>query len=171
MEKMTIFVALRIYKYMESHKPLYLCIILCLIGLGSSAKPISTENYLFHQLSISQGMPASIQSVYAEKGGFVWVSTRKGLGRFDGYELKLYTHDAGDPYSLPGDEVYQVVEDSLCNIWVLTDGGLALYDKKTARFLRDMEGGHVYATTACHWRGGMLFSSRAALFYYEYDSR
>ena len=58
-------------------------------------------------------MPASIQSVYAEKGGFVWVSTRKGLGRFDGYELKLYTHDAGDPYSLPGNEVYQVVEDSL----------------------------------------------------------
>lgn len=168
---MTIFVALRIYKYMESHKPLYLCIILCLIRLGASAKPISTENYLFHQLSISQGMPASIQSVYAEKGGFVWVSTRKGLGRFDGYELKLYTHDAGDPYSLPGNEVYQVVEDSLCNIWVLTDGGLALYDKKTARFLRDMEGGPVYATTACHWRGGMLFSSRAALFYYEYDSR
>ena len=54
MEKMTIFVALRIYKYMESHKPLYLCIILCLIRLGASAKPISTENYLFHQLSISR---------------------------------------------------------------------------------------------------------------------
>ena len=97
---------------------------------------LSAEDYLFKQVSISKGMPASIQSVYAEKGGFVWVGTKKGLGRFDGYELKMYTHDADNPYSLPGNEVYQIVEDSLRNLWVLTDSDLVFYDKSSARFLK-----------------------------------
>lgn len=132
---------------------------------------LSAEDYLFKQVSISKGMPASIQSVYAEKGGFVWVGTKKGLGRFDGYELKMYTHDADNPYSLPGNEVYQIVEDSLQNLWVLTDGDLAFYDKSSARFLKLSGKDGVKATTSCRWPGGMFFSSRAALFFYDYSTR
>ena len=132
---------------------------------------LSAEDYLFKQVSISKGMPASIQSVYAEKGGFVWVGTKKGLGRFDGYELKMYTHDADNPYSLPGNEVYQIVEDSLRNLWVLTDSDLVFYDKSSARFLKLSGNDGVKATTSCRWPGGMLFSSRAALFFYDYSTR
>ena len=144
-----------------------------LLAIVLFAWPLAAQDYQFKQMPIVDGMSASLQSVYAENEGFVWMGTRKGLGRFDGYELKMYTHDEDDPYSLPGNKVYQIVEDSLHNIWVLTDGGLTLYDKKTARFLTDLDDkGHtVNATAACRWEGGMLFSSQAALFYYDYRQR
>lgn len=157
-------------KHQSSFLSVCLAVLFCAV-LGTG--PLFAQGYLFRQLSISDGIPASIQSVYAENEGFVWVGTRKGLGRFDGYELKMYAHDADDPYSLPGNEVYQIVEDSLHNIWVLTDGGLALYDSRTARFLTDLdEDGHtVKVTAACRWPGGVLFSSQEALFYYDYQER
>ena len=157
-----------ILKTMGKHRLLFLYI---LISLGLPVMTLSAEDYLFKQVSISKGMPASIQSVYAEKGGFVWVGTKKGLGRFDGYELKMYTHDADNPYSLPGNEVYQIVEDSLRNLWVLTDSDLVFYDKSSARFLKLSGNDGVKATTSCRWPGGMLFSSRAALFFYDYSTR
>lgn len=159
---------------MEKHKSFYLCpCMAALLAIVLFAWPLAAQDYQFKQMPIVDGMSASLQSVYAENEGFVWMGTRKGLGRFDGYELKMYTHDEDDPYSLPGNKVYQIVEDSLHNIWVLTDGGLTLYDKKTARFLTDLDDkGHtVNATAACRWEGGMLFSSQAALFYYDYRQR
>lgn len=158
---------------MKKHQFLYLYLYIAfLAGFSLSTSSLSAApDYLFRQLSISEGMPASVQNVYAERDGFVWVATKQGLGRFDGYDLKMFLHDADDPYSLPGNEVYQIVEDSLRNIWVLTNGGLATYDKKSGRFLRSTDGGTVKATAACRWQGGMFFSARDALFFYDYHTR
>lgn len=135
--------------------------------------PIYASNFFFKQLSIPEGIPASIQSIYAEKNGFVWIGTKKGLGRFDGYELKLYTHEADNPYSLPGNEIYQIAEDSLHNIWVLTNGGLATYDKRTAHFNKalDAKGDVIIATATCKTEQGILFCTRNNLYEYRYADK
>lgn len=130
----------------------------------------AAEDYLFRQLSTPVGVPSFIQSVHAEERGFVWAGTRKGLVRFDGYEVKLYATQPGDTTSLPGNEIYQIAEDSLHQIWVLTNGGLAFYDRRTDRFRRitDTYGEPVGATAACSVAGGILFATRNNLFHYGY---
>ena len=157
---------------MKKHHIPYFIYIAFLTSFCFFVLPLSAaQDYLYRQLSISEGMPASVQNVYVERDGFVWVATKEGLGRFDGYDLKMFVHNADDPHSLPGDEVYQIVEDSLRNIWALTDGGVAIYDKKAGHFLRSTEQQTVKATAACRWQGGMFFASRAALFFYDYHTR
>ena len=150
----------------------YFVIVLLLVWIEQLI-PLYAANYLFKQLSIPEGIPASIQSIYAEKNGFVWIGTKKGLGRFDGYELKLYTHKTEDPYSLPGNEIYQIVEDSLHNIWILTNQGLVTYDKKTTHFIKalDEQGKNIIASAACKMKGRILFCTRNNIFQYSYADK
>ncbi len=37
---------------------------------------------------------------------------------------KSYFHEKDNPYSLPGNTIYFIAEDSLNNIWVSTNNGL-----------------------------------------------
>lgn len=46
-----------------------------------------------------------------------------------------YMHDAGDPSSLPGNEVNAIFKDSYGNIWIGTNNGLALFDAPNRRFI------------------------------------
>lgn len=51
-------------------------------------------------------------------------------------KARNFTHDPGNPYSLPGNEVNCIYRDRNGNIWVGTDYGLALFDPETERFIR-----------------------------------
>ena len=93
-----------------------LFLILCFFNLNAA-------EFVFRQLSVSDGFPPSIQYIYAEDNGYVWIVSKQGLGRFDGYELKTYSYEEGNPYSLPGNQIYAIEEDSLHNLWVLSDSG------------------------------------------------
>ena len=89
-------------------KQLFYSILFLLI-----AARIQADEFLYKQMSISEGFPPYIQHIYTEENGFVWISSKQGLGKFNGYELKSYFHDNTNPYSLPGNEIYQIEEDSL----------------------------------------------------------
>ncbi len=132
----------------------------------------ASDGYLFTQLSTSEGVPVFIQCLHTEKGGFVWAGTRKGLVRFNGDEVKSYKYQ-DDSTSLPGNDIYQLLEDSLHNFWVLTDGGLALYDRRSDGFHRISDGADnpIYATAACRSEEGVFFATRDCLYFYGYDDR
>lgn len=168
LQKTYIFALLMTIKNMKRY-----VIIALLTFLLKPFVPLHASDFLFKQLSIPEGIPASIQSIYAEKNSFVWIGTKRGLGRFDGYELKLYTHDDSNPYSLPGDEIYQITEDSLHNIWILTNQGLATYDKRTNRFIKALDDREepIVATATCKTKEGILFCTRNSLFKYLYAEK
>ena len=63
--------------------------ILLLFSLSAYA-----HDFLYQQLSITEGFPPSIQKVYAESNGYVWIGSKKGLGQFNGYTLKTYLNSA-----------------------------------------------------------------------------
>lgn len=128
--------------------------------------PSYADYFLFRQLSIAEGFPPSIQTVYSESNGLVWIGTKNGLGQFDGYTLKTYIHSPENPHSLPGNEIYQIIEDSLHRIWVLTNSGTALYRKHSDSFLRiqDENRKSLLATAACCTDDGLLFITRDGLY-------
>ena len=61
--------------------------------------------------------------------GFIWIGTDDGLDRYDGYGLRHYGHDPGDPRSLSENTVMQIYKDRAGILWVGTAyGGLDRFD-------------------------------------------
>ncbi|MEJ7827932.1 MAG: two-component regulator propeller domain-containing protein [Segetibacter sp.] len=68
--------------------------------------------------------------------GFMWIGTRDGLNRYDGYNFKVFTNDPDNPNSLSNNNVRDVIEDSRGNIWVATlGGGLNKFDRRKNTFI------------------------------------
>lgn len=147
----------------------YITIILYSILLLLYPTLLSADNYQFKQLSIAEGFPASIQTIHAETNGLIWIGTKNGLSQFNGYTLKNYTHIPEDSTSLPGNEVYQIIEDSLHQIWVLTNEGTALYHKSKNAFqtILDEQNKKLLATAACLSSKGLLFFTKNGIYRYD----
>ena len=124
-------------------------------------------------MSISDGFPPYIQHIYAEENGFVWISSKQGLGKFNGYELKSYFHEEGNPFSLPGNEIYQIEEDSLHNLWILTNNGTVNYQRNTDHFtpVLDENGNIIKATAFCKLPEQVLLADYANLYQYDYRKK
>ena len=81
---------------------------------------------------LSQGM---INCIYQDKEGYMWIGTKDGLNRYDGYQITTYRNNPNDTYSLPDNYCTAIVEDDNGNFWIGTNSkGLYLFDKRTERF-------------------------------------
>lgn len=81
---------------------------------------------------LSQGM---IYDMLQTRDGFLWIATKDGLNRYDGYNFKTWSHDAGNPFSLADNTVTALFEDSQNRLWIGTeDKDLQLFDRKSDRF-------------------------------------
>lgn len=79
-----------------------------------------------------KGIPTNeVQQVYQDHNGFIWLGTRNGLCMYDGYGVKLYRSDVNNPSLLTNNNVYSIVCDSLSRLWIGTESGLNILDKKT----------------------------------------
>ena len=83
---------------------------------------------------LSQGM---VFDLLQDKEGFLWVATKDGLNRYDGYNFKIFTNDPYNSKSLSSNNINKLFEDSKGQIWVGTENeGLNIYDKKNGEFYR-----------------------------------
>ncbi len=84
-----------------------------------------SQNYPFREYTVLDGLPQSQSStIIQDSRGFIWISTRNGLSRFDGSEFKNYFRKDG----LPSNLVLNVFEDDYGNIWALAKNGLSKYN-------------------------------------------
>ncbi|WP_455584725.1 hybrid sensor histidine kinase/response regulator transcription factor [Bacteroides sp.] len=151
----------------QNHIYLY-CLIICLF---LNPYELIASHYSYKQLSLKDGLPSTVRCAYAEKTGFVWIGTQSGLGRFDGHELKRYTHQDDNPNSLPHNYIHQILEDSLHNIWILTDKGIARYRRKSDDFdvIKNENGQNILVSASCKIEQGVLFCTRDnKLYRYNY---
>lgn len=93
---------------------------------------------VFSKLSVENGLSsATVTSIVKDDHGYLWVGTKDGLNRYDGYEFKIYRNDASDLHSLMRNWILYVYQDSHGKIWVSTfGGGLHYYDRKKDNFIR-----------------------------------
>lgn len=139
-------------------------------GLLICCNPLTAGHYYFKQLSMKDGLPSTVRCIYAEKKGFVWIGTKAGLGRFDGYELKRYMHHPDHPNSLPHNHIHQIVEDSLHNVWIMTDKGIARYRRRSDDFdiIKNKNNQNIIVNASCRTSQGMLFGARNKIYFYRY---
>lgn len=58
-----------------------------------------------------------VNCIYQDSRGFIWVGTRYGLNRFDGYSFTWFTKEKN---GLPFNDIEKIVEDADKNLWLLS---------------------------------------------------
>jgi len=99
---------------------------LLLPSLLYSQKP----NFTFKTISQHDGLiNGTIQVMFEDSYGFVWIGTQNGLQRYDGTSFQNYYHKNQDSTGIAGNYVVGICEDSDKNIWITSTGGLSKYDR------------------------------------------
>jgi len=72
--------------------------------------------------------------IIQDKKGFIWVTSRNGLNRFDGNSFKIFRSKQGDSTSLGSNSIFSLYEDSDENLWVGTHKGIFIYNPRKEKF-------------------------------------
>lgn len=77
----------------------------------------------------------SITQIVQDKYGFIWLATKSGLIKYDGYDHKLFVNDHLDSKSISGNFIRDIIEDKNGLIWVATDNnGISIYSHDSGNF-------------------------------------
>ena len=91
--------------------------------------PLLSAELFFERIIADQNMPeTSIQGITKDSLGYIWFGSFNGLYRFDGKNFEVFKHKEGDPRSIPGNRVRNIITDSNQQIWFLS------YDKAYLKF-------------------------------------
>ena len=114
--------------------PVLFTLFLFLSGTPVNAQPGSGYEAISTVQGLSQGL---VNDMMQDREGFIWIATKGGLNRYDGYTFKTFTTDPQDTNSISSNTVSNLLEDSTGRIWIGTyDAGVNVYDKRSGRFTR-----------------------------------
>jgi signal transduction histidine kinase/ligand-binding sensor domain-containing protein len=103
---------------------------------GVYAQP---ERLQFKHLTTDDGLSSSMAtSILQDYKGFIWIGTYDGLNRYDGFNFVVYKNNTADSSSLADNLVGTMIEDNAHNLFIGTQNGLCLYDRKNDHFLNYM---------------------------------
>ena len=103
------------------------CILSCM-NISTSYANIS-ENYSFKNITIEDGLSQStVETIYQDSKGYIWIGTNDGLDRYNGYEFKHYKYNKYDKNSIAHNYIVDIIEDKKGYIWVSTINGLSRID-------------------------------------------
>ena len=90
----------------------------------------------FERLGIKEGLSEiTISCMLQDSKGFIWIGTRDGLNKYDGYKFKIYRNNPADSSSIGNNFIVHMVEDKDGFIWIATSGGgLDKFDRRLNRF-------------------------------------
>ena len=70
-------------------------------------------DFKFQHLNTSYGLPnQQVESLVQDQVGYIWIGTRNGLAKFDGYNVETYYHVEGQTNSLVNNFVHGLFVDS-----------------------------------------------------------
>lgn len=129
----------------------------------------SNSGYFFKQIAIKHGLSqASVNSILCDHKGTLWIGTKSGLNCFNRYELKTYFHEKDNKYSLPGNYIQFIAEDSLHNVWISTNKGLVRYNVGNESF-EPIVREKTYSFLCIP--GGILFGGDKIFYKYDYNKK
>lgn len=104
-----------------------LLVAVLLSALG--AQPLTVE-----RLTVDHGLSSNyLWRLAQDRQGFLWIATRDGLCRYDGYDVTVFR--SGGPGSVSHNDIWAVFEDRSGRLWTGTyGGGLNRFDRATQTF-------------------------------------
>lgn len=90
----------------------------------------------FESIDFSSHIPEEITTkIFQDTKGFIWIGTKNGLLRFDGYQFKLFKHQQNDEKSLSGNYITAIIESPDGSLWIGTKNhGISVYSQTNSHF-------------------------------------
>lgn len=111
------------------HISLYLAFVLAVV------LPATAQDVTFSRLTTDNGLSQfSVNALYRDERGLIWIGTREGLNRYDGNQVKTFKLRKGDPTSLFCNTVLRITGDGEGSLLLLCTEGLARYDMRRDEF-------------------------------------
>jgi signal transduction histidine kinase/ligand-binding sensor domain-containing protein/CheY-like chemotaxis protein/HPt (histidine-containing phosphotransfer) domain-containing protein len=94
-------------------------------GPARAAAPVPTVRPMyFEHLTMRDGLSHStVEGMLQDSRGYLWLATESGLDRYDGYSVRVYHRERGNPGALASDYVWTIAEDAHGDLWLATIGG------------------------------------------------
>lgn len=146
-------------------KAISLFFLSCLLVVNG----VDASDYFFKRISIEQGLShPGVTSIVRDHNGTLWIGTKLGLNRVNRNDLKAYFHNNTDNKTIPGNYIYNLHEDMQHNLWVVTDGGLSLYNRDKDNFEIKINN---RIQAIANTEEGVLFGGYTAIYYYNYKTK
>src|SRR5215212_6648332 len=91
---------------------LFLLVLVC---------PATSQGIYFNKVLPPEGKSfMHVTGMVQDKLGYMWFATKKGLFRYDGYQMTAYRNDPLDTNSLASDELEAICTDATGRLWIAT---------------------------------------------------
>lgn len=98
---------------------------------------LSALNFNSVNITNNDGLSnSSINCIYQDKEGLIWIGTWDGLNNYNGREFKTFKPDPSNSHSISNNIIRDIIEQNDKTIWITTDFGINRYNKKTKSFNR-----------------------------------
>lgn len=95
-----------------------------------------SQNISFNHLTTDEGLSQfSVNTLYQDEKGFIWIGTREGLNCYDGDDIKVYKNQKDDLNSLFSNTVLEITGDKKGHLFLRCTDGIAEYDMKNDKFV------------------------------------
>ncbi|MBN1180772.1 MAG: GAF domain-containing protein [Bacteroidales bacterium] len=95
------------------------------------------EQLTFKYLTIDEGLNNNrVRGLVQDNYGFIWIGSRKGINRFDGYELKSYARFYNDTANFELTETRGIFCDSKHTLWAVGIYGICYFNWAEDRFIQ-----------------------------------
>ena len=97
---------------------------------------INAQDLKFKHLGNDAGLSQiTVQSIFEDSQGFMWIGTQDGLNRYDGYHFKVFKNNPSDKKSISSNIINCIYEDEKGLMYIGTQSsGLSVYDRYTETF-------------------------------------
>lgn len=137
-------------------------LILFLICLATVT--LHGENITFHHLTTDNGLSQfSVNSLYIDENGTLWIATREGLNRYNGDDIQTYKLRKNDPNSLFCNTVLRLTGNGKGKIYLLCTEGVAEYNLATQKFKTLLQG----SINCIYYNNGLFISKRDEIYRYN----
>jgi ligand-binding sensor domain-containing protein len=111
------------------------CCLLMIVCFFFITLTVKSQSYNFKKYQVENGLSSNLTTaVVQDSKGFIWIGTRDGLNRFDGYNFKIFRHNTKDSNSLVSSIINCVYEDRNGTLWAGTEKGLFKYNPFLEKF-------------------------------------
>ncbi|MGL4774639.1 MAG: ligand-binding sensor domain-containing protein [Clostridium sp.] len=108
-------------------RPVAFLLVVFISTLGMDNYRVNAyESLNFKNIDVEQGLTqGTVQALFQDSKGYVWIGTGDGLHRYNGNEFKEYRHNKHNENSIVDNNIIVLKEDNNNNLWVGTAEGLS----------------------------------------------
>ena len=115
--------------YRQSHITL---LLLFFLSLCHDAMAIDDGRFGFRKFNAIDKLPIDeVRCMHQDRLGFVWIGTKNGLYRYDGFHVKGFRNTERTPFLFSSENITFITDDKDCNLWIGTKNGLSCMDMRT----------------------------------------